>query len=201
MLSVLLLTASIAQPAIALPATTGTELPTNILSATTLLATPMTAPMVALLATPIASIHTYNEKPGQTTFRSKQSLRDRSDRSWQVILFKRYQGDRLQGLYLRLIGFPGVVALDPQKSLTIATGSSTQWQASPELDPQTQALPENVAQYNVAEAIDALQGDIPLQVEIPLANGSIAQLVVPPFAVQEWRKLNGQIPDGQIPSQ
>lgn len=172
---------------------------TTILAATSVALPALAQPAVALSATALtlptlASIHTYNEKPGQTTFRSKQSLRDRSDRSWQVILFKRYQGDRLQGLYLRLIGFPGVVSLDAQKSLTIATGSSAQWQASPELDPQTQALPENVAQYNVAEAIEALKGDIPLQVEIPLANGSIAQLVVPPFAVHEWRDLNSQAP-------
>lgn len=148
----------------------------------------------AVSATALASIHTYHEQPGQTTFRSKQSLRDRSDRSWQVILFKRYQGDSLQGLYLRLIGFPGAVSLDEQQPLKIETGSSAQWQVSPELDPQTLSLPENVAQYNVAEAIDALKGDIPLQVNIPLAGGSLARLVVPPFAVHEWRELNAQAP-------
>lgn len=142
----------------------------------------------------VGSIHTYNERPGQTTFRSKQSFRDRSDRSWQVILFKRYQGDELQGLYLRLIGFPGLVALDTQKSLTIATGSSAQWQAEPALDPQTQVLPENVNQYDVAAAITDLAGDIPLQVDIPLAGGSTAQLVLPPFAVHEWRDLNALTP-------
>ena len=141
-----------------------------------------------------ASIHTYNEKPGQTTFRSKQSLRDRRDRSWQVILFKRYQGESLQGLYLRLIGFPGAVAPDTQKLLAIKTGASAQWAARPELDPQTQSLPENVAQYNVAEAIDALKGDIPLQIDISLADGGTAELVVPPFAVHEWRELNEQSP-------
>ncbi len=148
----------------------------------------------------IASIHTYNERPGQTTFRSKQSLRDRSDRSWQVILFKRYQADDLQGLYLRLIGFPGMVSLDPQKSLKIATGASAQWQAIPALDPQTQSLPENAAQYDVAVAITDLSGDIPLQVDIPLADGSIAQLVVPPFAVHEWRDLNAQSPQASSPA-
>ncbi|MGC1308655.1 MAG: DUF3122 domain-containing protein [Phormidesmis sp.] len=154
----------------------------------------------AAVALPLASIHTYNERPGQTTFRSKQSLRDRSDRSWQVILFKRYQADNLQGLYLRLIGFPGIVAVDAHKPIEIATGSSAQWQAQPALDPQTKALPENVAQYDVAAAIDALQGDIPLQINIPLTGGSTAQLVVPPFAVHEWRDLNAQFPQGSSPA-
>ena len=145
-------------------------------------------------AATLASIHIYNEQPGQTTFRSKQSLRDRSDRSWQVILFKRYQSDELQGLYLRLVGFPGLVAPNSQKSLKIATGFSAQWQAQPALDPQTQSLPENAAQYEVTQAIADLAGDIPLQVDIPLADGSTAQLVVPPFAVHEWRDLNAQSP-------
>ena len=171
-------------------------LPGQALCCFVLVATVLTASVVLpASAATLASIHTYNERPGQTTFRSKQSLRDRSDRSWQVILFKRYQGDSLQGLYLRLIGFPGIVSLNAQKPLVISTGSSLQWQAPPELDPQTQALPDNVAQYSVQKAIDALKGDIPLQAEIPLANGSVAQLVVPPFAVHEWRELNSQAPD------
>ena len=144
---------------------------------------------IAEASSVLASLHTYQEKPGQTTFRSKQSLRDRSDRSWQVIVFKRYQDKSLQGLYLRLIGFPGLVTVEDGQALAIATGSSLQWQAPSELDPQTPELPENAAQYNIAEVLNALESDIPLQVDIPLAGGSVAKLAVPPFAVKEWREL------------
>ncbi|MBE9076175.1 DUF3122 domain-containing protein [Romeria aff. gracilis LEGE 07310] len=146
-------------------------------------------PMAAM-----ASIHTYHEQPGQTTLRSKQSLRDRADRAWQVILFKRYQQQEIEGLYLRLIGFPGLAELVPSSELVIATGSGTRWTAAPALDAQTSALPANAAQYDLQSAIAALQGDIPLQVYIPLANGRTAELVVPPFAVQEWRTLAAQTP-------
>ena len=155
---------------------------------------PMKASAARSSLLPVASIHTYQEKPGQTTFRSKQSLRDRSDRSWQVILFKRYQAKELQGLYLRLVGFPGVVTLDSQQPIVIATGTSKQWIAQPVLDPQTQALPENASQYDVAAALNDLAGDIPLQIAIPLVGGKTAQLVVPPFAVHEWRDLSSQSP-------
>lgn len=151
-------------------------------------------PAEASTVLPVASIHTYQERPGQTTFRSKQSLRDRTDRSWQVILFKRYQGNDLQGLYLRLVGFPGLVTLNASAPLDIATGSSLQWQASPALDPQTPALSDNAGQYDVSRVLEALDGDIPLQVNISLAGGSVAQLVVPPFAVSEWRELAAQSP-------
>lgn len=157
-------------------------------------------PATAAPFSPLASIHTYQERPGQTTFRSKQSLRDRTDRSWQIILFKRYQADSLEGLYLRLIGFPGLVSLDSQKPITIATGASTQWQAQPALDPQTQSLPDNAGQYDMTATLADLTGDIPLQIEISLAGGSVAQLVVPPFAVHEWRELNAQFPNAQSPT-
>ena len=152
-------------------------------------------PSAIAIPLPLASIHTYQEQPGQTTFRSKQSLRDRSDRSWQVILFKRYQAKDLQGLYLRLVGFPGMVSVNQKQPITIATGSSTQWKAASELDPQTPELPDYAAQYNVAQAISELAGDIPLQIDISLGDGSTAQLVVPPFAVGEWRDLYAQVPD------
>ncbi len=138
---------------------------------------------------PLASLHTYHERPGQTTFRSKQSLRDRTDRSWQIILFKRYQASELQGLYLRLVGFPGLVTVNSRAPLKIATGSSLQWQAAAELDPQTAELPDYAGQYDVRTVLSELSGDIPLQIDITLGDGSIAELVVPPFAVHEWREL------------
>ncbi|MEM6596629.1 MAG: DUF3122 domain-containing protein [Cyanobacteria bacterium P01_C01_bin.69] len=153
--------------------------------------------LAAHMPVQMASLHTYQELPGQTTFRSKQSLRDRSDRSWQVIAFKRYQADTLQGLYLRLVGFPGLVAIDGQKPLKISTRSSLEWQASPELDPQTSSLPENANQYNVETTMNALASDIPLQIDIPLEGGSVAQLVVPPFSVKEWRELVAQVPGAE----
>lgn len=142
----------------------------------------------------LASLHTYQEQPGQVTLRSKQSLRDRSDRAWQLVLFKRYQGEQLQGIYLRLVGFPGLVMPKAEAAITLATGTSSQWQALPRLDPQTQALPDYANQYDIAAALAALDGDIPLELAIPLTDGSIAQLVIPPFAVHEWRQLMAQKP-------
>ncbi|MEM6869357.1 MAG: DUF3122 domain-containing protein, partial [Cyanobacteria bacterium P01_C01_bin.121] len=87
------------------------------------------------------------------------------------------------------------VSLKEQQPLKISTGSSLEWQASPKLDPQTSSLPENAAQYDIAETMDALTGDIPLQIDISLKGGSVAQLVVPPFIVKEWRELVSQVPE------
>lgn len=143
-----------------------------------------------------ASVHVYHERPGQTTLRSQQSLRDRNDRSWQAILFKRYRGDGLEGIYLRLVGFPGVVDVAPQKPLLIDTGTSLQWRATPKLDPPTPALPSNTNQYDVAAVIDELQKAIPLTLMVPLEGKAPSEIIVPPYAVQEWRELAAQTVDG-----
>ena len=136
-----------------------------------------------------ASVHVYHERPGQTTLRSQQSLRDRSDRSWQAILFKRYRPDGLEGLYLRLVGFPGVVEVAPQRPLTIDTGTSLRWQASPKLDPPTPALPSNTNQYDLSEVMADLQKAVPLTLVVPLRGNATSQIIVPPYAVREWRQL------------
>ncbi|MBE9066661.1 DUF3122 domain-containing protein [Leptolyngbya cf. ectocarpi LEGE 11479] len=140
----------------------------------------------------LASVHVYHERPGQTTLRSQQSLRDRNDRSWQAILFKRYRPDGLDGLYLRLVGFPGVVDVAPQKTLLIDTGTSLQWQAQPKLDPPTPALPSNTNQYDVAEVITDLKKAIPLTLVVPLQGQAPSEIIVPPYAVQEWLDLAAQ---------
>lgn len=140
-----------------------------------------------------ASVHVYHERPGQTTMRSQQSLRDRTDRSWQTIVFKRYRADGLEGVYLRLVGFPGVMDVDPQKPLTINTGTSLRWQVTPKLDPPTPVLPSNTNQYDVADFMADLQKAIPLTLVVPLQNKTTSEIIVPPYAVQEWRELAAKI--------
>ncbi|MGD1948213.1 MAG: DUF3122 domain-containing protein [Leptolyngbyaceae cyanobacterium] len=140
----------------------------------------------------LASVHVYHERPGQTTLRSQQSLRDRNDRSWQAILFKRYRPDGLEGMYLRLVGFPGIVNVDPQQPLTINTGTALQWQATPKLDPPTPALPSNTNQYDFANVLADLQQPIPLTLAVPLQGKGPSEIIVPPYAVKEWRDLAAQ---------
>jgi len=137
-----------------------------------------------------ASIHTYHEQPGQTTLRSRQSLRDQSDLAWQATLFKRYRQGAEPFLYLRLVGFPGQVAIDPGASLQVKTGTTLTWSTTQELDPQIKELPENVAQYRVDNIFSNLKAAIPLTLLVPLQGSGSARLVVAPFVVQEWLQLN-----------
>ncbi|NJL45791.1 MAG: DUF3122 domain-containing protein [Leptolyngbyaceae cyanobacterium SM2_3_12] len=94
----------------------------------------------------LASIHTYHEQPGQTTHRSRQSLRDQNDLAWQATVFRRYFGDQLQGTYLRLVGFPGRVKVEAEGSLSVQTGTARQWNLpslpADQVAVQTKELPE-----------------------------------------------------------
>ncbi|MGF1567061.1 MAG: DUF3122 domain-containing protein [Nodosilinea sp.] len=138
----------------------------------------------------LASIHTYHEQPGQTTHRSTQSLRDQNDLAWQATIFKRYIGANLQGTYLRLVGFPGRVTVTPEESLSVQTGTATQWVAPFSVAPQTKELPENVAQYDIEVVLQQLRQPIPLTLVVPLHGPTPARLVAAPFVVEEWLKLN-----------
>lgn len=138
-----------------------------------------------------ASIHTYHEQPGQTTLRSRQSLRDQNDLAWQATLFKRYQQDSAPALYLRLVGFPGQVTLDPAANLQIQTGTTLEWSAAPAVDSPALILPDNVAQYRVDHVLSGLRDPIPLTLVLPLRGAAPARLVVAPFVVEEWLQLNG----------
>lgn len=145
--------------------------------------------LLALAQPALASVHTYHEQPGQTTYRSRQSLRDQGDLAWQATVFKRYTDAGFQGTYLRLVGFPGQVTTDPTADLEIETGTATRWQAPRRLDPQTQVLPESVAQYSVDAVLADLRQPIPLTLLVPLQGGGRARLVTAPYVVEEWLQI------------
>lgn len=143
----------------------------------------------ATAAPALASLHTYHERPGQTTYRSQQSLRDQADRAWQATLFKRYSQGEFQGTYLRLVGFPGSVTVDPERPLVVDTDMGRRWEAPNSLDPQTSQLPESVGQYAFDIVLTDLVSALPLKLEVPLQSGPPARLTAAPFVIEEWRSL------------
>ncbi|KAI9133126.1 DUF3122 domain-containing protein [Acaryochloris sp. CCMEE 5410] len=136
-----------------------------------------------------AETHLYQEKPGQVTLRSQQSLQDQAKRSWQTILFKRYVDNQLEGIFLRLVGFPGQVEVAPEQPLQLSIADQFLWQSQPAMDGTTLMLPENVGQYNVQPLLENLESDTRLVLEIPLVSGLTANIVAPPAVIHEWREV------------
>lgn len=137
----------------------------------------------------LASVHTYAEQPGQVTYRSRQSVRDSQDRAWQAIAFKRLRAGQLQGVYLRLVGFPGAIVVAPEEPIQVLSAVSQQWQLPWDLGNQVQAFPESVGQYDLQPLLTDLDSPLPLEIQIPLRDAHPAHLKVPPFILKEWLQV------------
>lgn len=139
-----------------------------------------------------ASIHTYPEPERQTTmYRSRLSLRDNQDLAWQTILFKRVKAGQVIELNLRLISFPGQLALSHPQALQVERSSSTTWKLPDEtlLDPQLQSVKSSLAQYDAKSLLLTLERPSPLTLTVTLENGEQRVLLVPPYVVKEWLQL------------
>lgn len=133
-----------------------------------------------------ASIHEYPETGDRTMFRSVQSLRDNDDRAWQVVLYKRVRSGIVYSFNLRLVGFPGT-QLDHPVALKVVAGNlelglaKDIWSESD--------LPVNVGEYDFKSIVAELESDRPLQLNLPVQGKKDLGLLVPTFAVREWRRL------------
>ncbi|MEB3278456.1 MAG: DUF3122 domain-containing protein [Lyngbya sp.] len=140
-----------------------------------------------LLSSPaLASIHRYPETENQVMYRSKQSLRDRQDLSWQVVLFKRIKFGQVNEIHLRLVGFPGLTEFAHREPLRLTTATGETWLAEDVVD---LSLPNNVGEYDVFKILQEIEKDIPLELSLPVVENQKIQLPVPPYIVKEWRKL------------
>ena len=134
----------------------------------------------------IASIHKYPESNTQVMYRSQQSLRDTSGKAWQAILFKRLKSGQIDCVHLRLVGFPGLTEVAHPEQLQITTRTR---EAKFAKDMLVKTLPTNVGEYDFLEVVTHLNNNKPLQLNVALKGGQLAELLVPPFAVREWRDL------------
>lgn len=132
----------------------------------------------------LASIHKYPEAGDRVMFRSVQSLRDTDDKAWQVVLYKRVKSGVVKSLNLRLVGFPGTELQHPVP-LKVAAGKREIGNANDIWNES--GLPINVGEYDFKSIITELESNRPLRLNLTLKNQKETQLLVPPFAVREWR--------------
>ncbi len=138
-----------------------------------------------------AAIHTYPETETQTMYRSRLSLRDNQDLAWQAILFKRIRDGLVVDFKLRLVGFPGQVAVAHPANVVLRQGMNQAWQApdETEADAQLQTVVNGVGQYDMTQVMAELDRSAPMDLEVTLEGGEVRSFLVPPFVVKEWLKL------------
>ncbi|MBE9179780.1 DUF3122 domain-containing protein [Oculatella sp. LEGE 06141] len=142
-----------------------------------------------------AAIRRLEEAPGQIVYQSRQTLKDQHGNSWQTIAFKRIYSNGQTKVELRLVGFPGVAAIERSQSLTLTnslgktlTAADTSSTAFTERD-----RPEpNVGQYDLQPLLPELPAEIPLKLILPTTEGEGIRLSIPPSLVQEWQTVASQ---------
>lgn len=143
-------------------------------------------------ASAAAAIRQLEEAPGQVVYQSRQTLKDQYENGWQVIAFKRIRSDGTTSLALRLVGFPGVAAIDRSQPLTLANSLGKTLTARDDSGKifTNETTPEpNVGQYDLQPLLSQLQTEIPLQLSLPTTDGKVIQITVPPSLLEEWQTI------------
>jgi Protein of unknown function (DUF3122) len=138
-----------------------------------------------------ATVTQIEEAPGQMLYQSRQNLRDRTGKSWQVVAFKRVRPDGSEMVSLRLVGFLGAVELDHNQPLTLTTSMGqtlTAKDVTNEISQGATAL-ANVGEYDIQPILPQLQSEIPLELTLPMLTGSAVELQISSIAIQEWQTI------------
>ncbi|MFM1842945.1 MAG: hypothetical protein RLZZ490_1683 [Cyanobacteriota bacterium] len=126
------------------------------------------------------------EKPGQTVYQSRQTLKDENGQTWQVILFKRVKRDADPDINLRLVGFPGTTSFQHPAPLIIHPDANSQFELE---DAFAQENPgENVGQYLISDTFQTSPPNSIWELDLPLL-GQTDHIKVPYFVLQEWQEL------------
>ncbi len=150
---------------------------------------------LGLLTNPHAAavIRQLEEAPGQRVYQFRQTLKDQQGNTWQAIAFKRIRPDGTTSFSLRLVSFPGVVAIDCTQplSLTNSLGKTLTAAADTSSTIFTEsAIPEpNVGQYDLQPLLPQLRPEIPLKLILPTIGSEGINLSIPPCLVQEWQTV------------
>ena len=135
----------------------------------------------------LADVHRIEEATDQILYQSRHTLRDRTNNTWQVILFKRIQRNELPEINLRLVGFPDTAQFAHPQPLQITTATGHQLTADDVFAEQSPA--PNVGQYDFRQVLQQIQRNEFLKLTLPLTDSRSDYLNIPSFIVQEWQQV------------
>ncbi len=142
-----------------------------------------------------AALRQLEEAPGQIVYQSRQTLKDQQGSSWQAIAFKRIRPDDTDVIYLRLVGFPGTVAIDHSQPLILTDSMGktlTAADVSQEMFSDKTQIKPDVGQYDLQPILMQLESAIPLRLTLSMLDQSEIILNVSPEMIGEWRSLTEQ---------
>ena len=134
-----------------------------------------------------SKISGYNDE--KLIKRSIESLRDRNNQTWQIIV---YPSSKISNnLTLRIVGYPGSLRIDHPTNLQVNSGRK-KWDLSDITKKnlgKVETMNDSAAEFNLSPLISDLNKNRPLRITLP---GLIKDLPIAPYLVSEWRSLAEQ---------
>lgn len=137
------------------------------------------------IAPSFADIRQQAETAGQMLLQSRQSIRDRHDQTWQVVLFKRVKDGVVDEVDLRLVGYPGQTEFIHPAPLTIVLNTEADLLAVDQFAAEAPA--PNVGQFDLKEILPKLPMDRKIQLILPVKDP--VTLTIPVAVLLEWKLL------------
>ncbi|MEM7759429.1 MAG: DUF3122 domain-containing protein [Cyanobacteria bacterium P01_A01_bin.40] len=151
----------------------------------------ITCSLLILCAPVQALLRQHHETPDVLRYHAQDSLKDRDDNTWQVLLFPDNQQNSTTAYYLRLVGFPGINSFIHPQSLEIL---SDQGKILTAADAYAESAPApNVGQYDLTPIIFKLTPAKSLKLSLPLQNNRELALKISPEVLSEWQLLTQEI--------
>lgn len=135
-----------------------------------------------------AIIRQQEEAPGQILYQSRHSLRDEKGKTWQIILFKRFQEGKVQDLDLRLVGFPDEINFTHPHNLEIVSSSGKIFTAMDQFADKSPA--PNVGQYDLKDILPQLPTNEVVRLFVPLSDSNSISIKIPIPVLLEWQEIN-----------
>lgn len=135
----------------------------------------------------LAEIRQIQESPNTILYQSRHSLRDRSGKSWQVILFKRVKSGTVAEVNLRLVGFPGVVEFAHPQPLTMTISGDKELKVE-DMFAEKSPYP-NVGQYNIKDVLLELPTTEKVIMSLPMTSNNTISLSLPIPVILEWQTV------------
>lgn len=141
-----------------------------------------------------ANISQQEETPGQMLYQSRQTLSDRNGNTWNAIAFHRVGSQDDDGVYLRLVGFPGVANLNHARPMQIRTslGQTFRVENVSEMTTDNPTPAPNIGQFDLTPVLPQLQVFIPIEMHVATADNAIAKLDVASGIIREWKAIARQ---------
>ena len=138
-----------------------------------------------------AVLRQHHETPDVLRYHAQESLKDKQNNTWQVVLFPDNKTTKTTKYYLRLVGFPGIVEFIHPQPLEILTSEGKILTATDVY--ATSAPASNVGQYDLTEIIAQFTQKGSLKLSVPLKNNYDLSIIITKPILTEWQLLTQEI--------